>query len=129
MSVEDIRNVTEELAKQARTQLHRKIEKAVLAAFREGKDFVHTSPQVTQPDPFEIRNIWEAARYAVEVRGGPVEPGLDWNHELTVYRVGDLTEGERARLAAGRDDWRERDWEDYCGLPGCTVCYVCQEGA
>lgn len=128
VSVDDIRSVSDEIAQQARLQLHRKIERAVLAAFREGKDFVHTSPQVTSPDPFDPRPLFEHARYAVEVRGGAVEAGREWPQDFMVYRVADLTEGERARLAAGRDDWRENDWEDGCGLPGCTICYACREG-
>ncbi len=33
-----------------------------------------------------------------------------------------LTIGERERLRAGRTDWRQREWQDHCGIEGCEQC-------
>lgn len=36
--------------------------------------------------------------------------------------AGQLSEGERMRLLAGRLDWRDEDWQDHCGDVGCPFC-------
>ena len=48
------------------------------------------------------------------VRDG--EPSLA---DGVLYKQPELTDGERARLLAGRHDWRESAWEDECGVPRC----------
>lgn len=46
-------------------------------------------------------------------------PGLIAAPAGVVLIQPDLTPGERARLLAGRHDWKEDGWEDECGVPGC----------
>jgi hypothetical protein len=33
-----------------------------------------------------------------------------------------MSGAERERFLAGRDDWRDGDWQDHCGDPGCGYC-------
>lgn len=37
-----------------------------------------------------------------------------------------MTEDERRRYLAGRHDWREHQWQDHCGLPGCDEEACCK---
>jgi hypothetical protein len=63
-----------------------KIRAAVEKAHREGRDFVHGPLSTDAPDPFVPFDITRPIRYAVEVRGGPVDPGQEWPADWTHYR-------------------------------------------
>lgn len=48
-----------------------------------------------------------------------LEPGAKPAGTGVVFAQPELTDGERARLLAGRHDWQEQRWEDHCGVDGC----------
>lgn len=111
-------------AAHAIAQLRQQITSDVIAAWLEGKDFAHGPPQFETEDPFSTSSIFAPRKSSVVVRGGAITAGsadclpAGW----TVYPVADRTEGELARLRDGRHDWREGDWQDHCGIPGCEQC-------
>lgn len=114
--------------------VNRAIERDIKAAFGAGKDFIHGPLESGFKDAFSVRPLFEPAVYEIEIKGGAVEPGTyeDEDGKLiipqgwTLYRRADLSEGELARLLAGRLDWRDADWEDCCGLPDCEQCDGCR---
>lgn len=50
-----------------------------------------------------------------------IAPGSDEELEQpgVLFVQPTLTEGERARLLAGRHDWQEDRWQDHCGVLDC----------
>jgi len=81
-----------------------------------------------------LRKAIEAGPGVNLARSGPIEDGFSIKYEFqliqpgadpelrmpcTIFKQPDLTDGERARLLAGRSDWREDQWQDECGVPDC----------
>ena len=72
---------------------------------------------------------WNVWRSAAETKAGDpfviihrfalVPPDTKTVGSGVLYTQPELTPGERARLLAGRHDWREDQWEDDCGVLDC----------
>jgi hypothetical protein len=52
----------------------------------------------------------------------PLTPGVPAMSDDVEAIVRGLSEGERARLAFGRRDWRDNAWQDHCGDIECEHC-------
>lgn len=106
--------------------LRAKLQAAARAAWIDGMDFVHGPAELAGDDPFSTKSLFEPWQTTLECKGGPCtrETGLvvalrpGWRH----YPRPDFSDMELLRFKDGRHDWRDSDWQDHCGLPGCEQC-------
>jgi len=93
---------------------YRVLQKQTEAYFRQalekgaGWNVWRSEPRMKDDDPFVIVHDFAL-----------VPPGANAPGRGYLFRQPDLTDGERARLLAGRHDWEEHRWQDECGVPDC----------
>lgn len=106
--------------------LEAKLRDAIRAAWIDGKNFAIgplSAPAVD--NPFAPQSIFEPVKMTVECKAGPVDPVVtadELPQGFTLYVRPDFTPEELRRFRDGRHDWRDSDWQDHCGLPGCELC-------
>jgi hypothetical protein len=91
-------------------------------------DFAHGPFQAGGDDPFSTKSLFDTWRIEITCKAGPVDREMSPEGllvafaDLTYYRRPEFSESELRRFIDGRHDWRDEEWQDHCGLPGCELC-------
>ena len=106
--------------------LQEKLRASIRAAWIDGHDFTHGPFETVGTDPFSTRSLFDQWTVEITCKGGPCSRRPDGTVDVingwAYYPRPDFSESELIRFTDGRHDWRDSDWQDHCGLPGCELC-------